>query len=126
MAKLKITTSREVDLSEVNDMLDNIWRDQSPWVGSISPKAEGKWKIRYDGPLDDEGSWASTKIVTAEDLVKAFQTARDASFQVLGAGKGHGGLCCLETMEKDELGLGCAQDHDTVLQYALLGELVYG
>ena len=32
----------------------------------------------------------------------------------------------IETMEQDELGMGCAQDQDVVAQYAMLGELVFG
>lgn len=118
---LTITLTREIADNEVNDSLDNIWRDQSPWVGGIHGPLKGKWKIRYDGADDEEGSFASVRTLTAKQFVAAFQKAADEQ----RAGKHHG-LCCLETMETDELGLGCAQDHDAVLQYALLGELVYG
>jgi hypothetical protein len=121
-----ITTSRTVELHEVVDMMDNVWRDQSPWVGSIERKTTAKWRITYSAPENDEGDFAAVTLLTAQQLVDAFQKARDNSSQVLGEGKGHYGLCCLDVMEREELGLGCAQDHDTVLQYAILGELVFG
>jgi hypothetical protein len=123
---LKITLTREVALSEVVDSFDNIWRSTSPWVGTIDQSGDKHWKVSYDGENDEEGTFASKATLSAKQFLKAFEKARAESYQVKGEGKGHGGLCCLETMEHDELGLGCAQDHDTVLQYALLGSLTYG
>jgi hypothetical protein len=126
MATLKITTSREIGPDEVGDSVGNIWRSTSPWVGLIDQIDDTHWEIRFDGEDDEEGTFASKAKLSAKQFVKAFEKARAESYQVKGEGKGHGGLCCLETMEHDELGLGCAQDHDTVLQYALLGSLVFG
>lgn len=126
MAKIEITMPFEVDDDDIDMMIDtNIYRQSSPWIGRIS-RITGDdfpiWMVRYDGENDDEGSFATKGQVNRAELLEAFSKAATAQW------KGeHHGLCCLDEMLSDRsLAIGCAQDSDVVMQYALLGELVYG
>jgi len=129
MPKIEITMPFEVDADDVDMMIDtNIYRQTSPWISRID-RLEDKqklnpphWKVWYDGENDDEGSFASRRVVTREELLAAFGKAAADQW----AGKHHG-LCCIDDMLTDKsLAIGCAQDSDVVMQYALLGEMVYG
>lgn len=125
--KIEITMPFEVEDEGIDMMVDHgIWRDSSPWIGRITrvDKSQGFpiWKVWYDGENDDEGSWATKGQVNRAELLEAFGKAAAAQWR----GEHHG-LCCLDEMLEDKsLAIGCAQDSDVVMQYALLGELVYG
>jgi len=126
--KITLTMPFEVEDEGVDSMIDtNIYRQSSPWIGGItrfddSVRGFPIWTVWYDGPTDDEGSWATKGQVNRAELLEAFGKAATAQW----AGEHHG-LCCLDEMLEDKsLAIGCAQDSDVVMQYALLGELVYG
>ena len=125
--KIEITMPFEVEDEDIDMMIDaGIWRDSSPWIGRIT-RYDNKqefpiWKVWYDGAEDDEGSWATKGSVNRAELLEAFGKAAAAQWR----GE-HYGLCCLDTMLEDKsLAIGCAQDSDVIMQFALLNELVYG
>lgn len=124
----QFTMPLEVERDDIAMMIDtNIYRDTSPWVGRItrytdSGTGEPYWKVWYDGAQDDEGTFTSKVRVTERELLDAFVKAAQEQWQ----GK-HGGLCCVDEMIRDKsLAIGCAQDSDVILQYAILGEAIYG
>jgi hypothetical protein len=126
--RIDITMPFEVAADDIDMMIDtNIYRQSSPWISRIDRREDKgidnpRWKVWYDGEDDDEGSFASTGVVFRSDLLTAFGKAAADQWQ----GK-HFGLCCLDEMLKEKsLAIGCAQDSDVVMQYALLKELVYG
>jgi hypothetical protein len=124
--KIDITMPFEVNVEDIDIMIDaGIYRQSSPWIWAITrhDHAAGPiWTVKYDGENDDEGSHKSRGSLTRLELLEAF--AKAAAAQWRGE---HFGLCCLDDMLQDKsLGIGCAQDSDVVMQYALLGELVYG
>jgi hypothetical protein len=125
-----VTTSATLKLplemtdDDIDMMIDtNIYRDSSPWIGRITRYTDSStdrpyWKVWYDGPMDDEGSFASTTRVTRQQLLNGFVAAAEAQFN-----KKHFGLCCIDDMLQDKsLAIGCAQDSDLVMQFAILGD----
>ena len=127
--KIEITMPLEMEDDDIDLMIDtNIYRDSSPWIGRITRYDDSHdfpiWKVWYDGENDDEGSFASKGQVNRAELLEAFSKAATAQWR----GEHHG-LCCLDEMLEDKsLAIGCAQDSDVVMQYALLGDEapVYG
>jgi hypothetical protein len=126
---IELTMGFAVKADDISMMIDtNIYRDSSPWIGRIDRVELGEdtpvWKVWYDGPEDDEATFASTATVSQFQLLEAFGKAAAAQWK----GK-HFGLCCLDEMLQDKsLAIGCAQDSDIVMQFALLGDEapVYG
>jgi hypothetical protein len=126
MPTVNITIPFTVDDDDIATMMDtNIYRSTSPWVGEIDRKdgpAGVRWTIRYDGENDDEGDYASTFTLQPLDVLNAFKKAAEDQL----SGKLHG-MCCIDEMIADKsVAIGCAQDSDIVLQYALLDGAVFG
>lgn len=125
---IKIELDFELDSDDIATMVDtNVYRSISPWIAAITrlkDDEEGipRWKFRYDGPMDNEGSGDSKGTFDARQILGGFAAA------VVDSQEGkHHGFCCLDEMLSDKsLGIGCSQDTDVILQYTLLGDLVYG
>lgn len=71
--------------------------------------------VTLDDPDEDEGV---TKVypLTADQIREAFKTAKDKGYH----------LCYAEDITTEQLGYGCAQDLDIIVQTACYGELVFG
>lgn len=111
MTALELRITRPIDPIEVLELISNVWRDVSPWVHAIDAR-DGGWDVVFDDGMTDA---ATRRFLSPEDVVPAIQRGLD-----------EGVLCCGDALSREELGYGCAQDVDIVLQFALLGELVYG
>lgn len=87
-----------------------------PWMGRRKIADDGKTiVVRMHDPEEDEGV---TKVypLTADQIREAFKTAKDKGYH----------LCCAEDITTEQLGYGCAQDLDIIVQTACYGELVFG
>jgi hypothetical protein len=112
---LTLKISRDVEPREVSDLMGCLWSSLSPWLlnsvtNDESQHIYGRHYVNGDDPREgyEKFSFSYKKYLKAVD--KAFKS---------------GTLCCAEDM-KDDLGMGCAQDADIVLQFALFNEIVYG
>lgn len=85
------------------------WTGEDPWYAS-GDFWDGFFQVRatFDGPDDDEGSFASTKIVGPEDLQRAF-VQLPANY-------------LKDFLDENE----DAETGDVFLQLLILGEVVYG
>ena len=89
----------------------------TPWIEAISLDApRSRLRVTIWDPDAEEGT--STRVVelSANQIKEAYQEAKRREYR----------LCCARTIESDELGAGCAQDLDIVIQTACFGRLVYG
>lgn len=85
----------------------NWWYDDEAFL--LSP--EFCFDVTYDGPEDEEGSFASTKTIRLEDLKKG-----------LGVMVEHAGYSLYEIMQENHDAAGA----DAFMQCVVLGEMVYG
>jgi len=82
------------------------------WYGEETVWAEGfQVKVQYDGPDDEEGSFASSKILTRKEFQDGLQLMAENS-----ASHFHD----LITEDDDAI------THDILMQYVILGEEIYG
>lgn len=112
---LVLTTTRTLEPQEVSDFLELDYHAEIAfWVKTISIREETQSvNFRY---TPDDGQTFEVKRLTFAEVIGAIETAlKDETAY----------LCCRDDL-LEHLGQGCAQDLDTVLQIALLGELVYG
>lgn len=71
--------------------------------------------VILDDPDEDEGV-GKIYPLTAGKIREAFKIASEKGYH----------LCCAEAITSDQLGYGCAQDLDIILQTACYGEIVFG
>lgn len=101
-------------MARATDLLQlSIPREFAPWWVSIEQRGTGV-SVVVDDPDHPEGSGVSiSRELSAKDMHAAFGAHVDD-------------LCCGELMEAEGYGLGCSNDADLVLQYAVFGRVVYG
>ncbi|KGM36178.1 hypothetical protein [Inquilinus limosus] len=129
---MNVNISIDIPISRIADLVCNCFEGSySPWIGSAN-LAPGEhaipglvfWAqpllyeqprfgivVTYDGPDDDEGSFASQKTITLEDLRKGLELmAKEEPYQF-------GNFLS----DNDD-----AITADTFMQLVVLGEVVYG
>lgn len=116
---MKVFIELEISEAEImSGVFDGLWAESSPWVRSTNWDWENPTsavEVVYDTPEDDEGDGTGKKIVTAEDLGKAFAEILSNHIQHCGG--------MPVTAEIDEWDA-CVSD--LVLQWAIFGEIIYG
>lgn len=101
-------------MARATDLLQlSIPRSFAPWWVDIEQRGAGV-HVEVDDPAHPEGSGRTlVRDLSAKELHAAFGAHVDD-------------LCCGELMEVEGYGLGCSNDADLVLQYAVFGKVVYG
>lgn len=105
--------------TSVLEDVDEFYFGYLPWYhGTELTKDNARVRVTLTDPEEDEGDDETTKVyeLTATQIKEAFTTAGSKSYH----------LCCAEEIRDEQLGLGCAQDLDIILQTACYGELVFG
>ncbi|MFF1880252.1 hypothetical protein ACFVVC_02120 [Pseudarthrobacter sp. NPDC058196] len=88
-----------------------------PWYhGSKLTEDGSRVLVTLDDPEADDESQTKDYELSASQIKEAFRKAK---------GKGYN-LCCTADIESEQLGFGCVQDLDIILQTACYGELVFG
>lgn len=91
-----------------------------PWLHQISrdDADTSKLLVTMTDPDEDEGDNETTKVyeLSAAQIKQAFTTAKEKGCN----------LCCKSDIEAEQLGYGCAEDLDLILQTACFGEAVFG
>lgn len=86
----------------------------APWWVRLETKKHGIY-VMVDDPDYPEGSGKTiSRVLSADEIHNAFQAIADSH------------LCCEDAMKEDGYGMGCANDGDLILQYAVFGKIVYG
>jgi len=106
----KLLEIENIPYESVADLMANTYRDQSPWIKCSVTDLEGGLLELH---TEDDG----VKRLSFSIIIAGYYEAQDQAPQA---------LCCLEAMVEDDIALGCAQDVDTILQYAMFHELRYG
>lgn len=89
-----------------------------PWYhGSKYNEAGDRLIVTMTDPDEDGGDNETTKTyeLSAQNIKDAFTAAKQKGY----------GLCCKTDIEDEQLGLGCAQDLDIILQMACYKELTF-
>lgn len=90
-----------------------------PWFhGSTYNDDRTRVLVTMTDPDQDEGENETTKVyeLSAQNIKDAFTAATQKGY----------GLCCKADITQEQLGYGCAQDLDIILQMACYKELVFG
>lgn len=128
---ITITAPIEVPAERVaNCFIGGMESGYSPWFGGVLAKSgtfspAGIWyaeaeffanpftiTVKYDSGEDDEGSFASQKVITNADLPKALALMAQGTYAT------HFGDLM---SERDD-----AETHDVFMQFLILGEVIYG
>lgn len=110
----KLIIEREVPTEQITDFV--IHGYTYSWFGTIYHN-DGVLTIHHDDPENQEGEWALTTELTDQEFLSKLGWAH-ASYPK--------SFCCWEDMTTDNLGLGCAEDLDIALQYAVYGDIIFG
>lgn len=88
-----------------------------PWYhGSKLTEDGSRVRVTMDDPESDDESRTKDYELSAAQIKEAFREAKQKGYN----------LCCAADIESEQLGFGCAQDLDIILQTACYGELVFG
>lgn len=102
---------------DVEDFLALHTRRVSTWAYVEDGTLADTFRVVYDQPGEDEGSYTGDTEVNYLALATAIGVAIEEFPE---------GLCCAGELVAGEVGLACSQDFDAVLQVAMFGDLVYG
>lgn len=110
----KIIIEREMPTEQITDFV--LGMPTYSWFGGISHQ-DGVLSIDHDDPNGEEGAWALTTKIPDQEFLDALVEAHNRFPHA---------FCCWEDMTTDELGLGCSDDLDIALQFAVYGDIVFG
>lgn len=103
--------------SILEDVDDFYFGGVLPWYHSAELTTDGaRVIVRLGDPEADDEGQTKTYELSAAQIKKAFTAALEKKYS----------LCCAGEIATEQLGLGCAQDLDIILQTACYGELVFG
>jgi len=105
--------------ASVLEDVDEFFFGYLPWYhGSVYNADRSRLIVTMTDPDEDEGDNETTKTyeLSAQQIKDAFATAKQKRYH----------LCCEADIADEQLGLGCAQDLDIILQVACYDELVFG
>lgn len=116
---LTLTTSRPGTAQEIDDLINGTGAMSWSWWGNWKMKTvdgvDG-WEFTHDGVDSDEGALDVKTWVSNQQIL-------DAAGRFLAEGRG--GEDAGE-MVRDSIGYADAVNADVILQYAVLGEIVFG
>lgn len=104
--------------ASVLEDLDEFYFGYCPWFHGTKLVEDGtRIQVTMTDPDEDEGDNETTKTyeLSAQNIKDAFAAAKQKGY----------GLCCKTDIEDEQLGLGCAQDLDIILQMACYKELTF-
>ncbi|QUE25629.1 hypothetical protein SEA_SADLAD_83 [Microbacterium phage SadLad] len=118
MTELTLTTSRPATAKEVEDLITGTGAMVYNWWSDWRPKTRNRvdgWLFNHDGPDSEEGAGDVETWVSNQQIL-------DAAGRFLAEGRGGDA----SDMLKESIGYADASDADVILQYAVLGEAVFG
>lgn len=115
MAELTLKTQREATAQEVEDLVWGAGALSLPWWHGAHKTPQG-FRFFYDRPEDDEGTFKGNRWVSNQAIL-------DAASRFIAEGRG--GEDVTDAIA-ESIGYFDAEAADVILQYAVLGELVYG
>lgn len=100
------------------DVLTFYFGGTAPWIVSRETTAEPypKLKLTLWNPENEDPDDLKQYEVTSSQIKDAFSEANRRGYH----------LCCRNDIQNEQLGYGCAQDLDIILQTAAYGRLVFG
>lgn len=114
MSDLILKTQRVADAQEVEDLVWGTGALTLPWWHGAHKTPQG-FRFYYDRPEDEEGTFKGNRWVSNQAIL-------DAAARFLAEGRGSAAA----DMMAESIGYADAEDADVILQYAVLGEIVYG
>lgn len=88
-----------------------------PWFHGTELTDDGsRVRVELADPESDDESRTKAYELSAAQIKEAFRTTKARGYH----------LCCVDDIQSEQLGDGCVQDLDIVLQTACYGELVFG
>lgn len=115
MTGLTLKTERVATAQEVEDLVFGTGGLSWPWWYGAKQTTQG-YRFFYDRPDHDEGTFKGNRWVSNQKIL-------DAAARFLAEGRG--GEDAREMMS-ESIGYADAAAADVILQYAVLGEIVYG
>lgn len=114
MSELILKTQRPATAEEVENLVWGTGALALPWWHGAHKTPRG-FRFFYDRPEDDEGTFTGNRWVSNQQILNAA-----GRFLAEGRGQDAG------DMMSESIGYADASDADVILQYAVLGEIVYG
>ncbi|AYB70196.1 hypothetical protein SEA_ONEIAGILLIAN_86 [Microbacterium phage OneinaGillian] len=115
MTELKLKTERKATTEEVDDLVFGTGALSLPWWHSAHRTPQG-YRFRFDHPDHEEGTFKGNRWVSNQQIL-------NAAGRFLAEGRGGDDA---REMMSDSIGYADAVAADVILQYAVLGEIVYG
>ena len=84
--------------------------------GTELTKDGSRVRVTLNDPESDDESQTKDYELSATRIKEAYHEAKQKGYH----------LCCAAAIESEQLGFGCVQDLDIILQMACYGELVFG
>lgn len=103
--------------SVLHDVDEFYFGGSVPWYHGTELVEDGsRVRVTMSDPESDDESETKEYVLSAVQIKDAYLEAKRRGYR----------LCCAADIESEQLGYGCAQDLDVVLQTACYGELVFG